>query len=370
MAASVYTSAANTVSTLTTNGGYDGLSYLNTASDAGWSDPTSGFTKNLAPEDRNKFVVKTFLENTAPNLVFDKFAMVQPIPMNSGKTVYFNKLLDFEYDDASNYELKDGITPEGSGYQMTTVNATLKQYGNYVRYTDQFDMTNTYGLIEQIKKALPVQAERILDNVYRDVLLSTGNWFNAGGVSTIAGNVTAPSVSDIQAMITFFENRNVPKITSALAGSTAIGTVPVDEAYVMYIHPDQRFLFEALTGFTKAKDYPSGNSRMAGEVGTISNMKVIATSKCKKIASGTAITLPSGNAGTTTETVYQNIVLGKDAYGIVPLAGQRTAQVLINPFKASDSDPLAQRATIAWKVMTTAIILDPQRVIIYNTGAA
>jgi N4-gp56 family major capsid protein len=56
--------------------------------------------------------------------------------------------------------------------------------------------------------------------------------------------------------------------------------------------------------------------------------------------------------------VYPVVYLGRDAFGIVPLKGKDSLiPMVVNPRPAS-GDPLAQRGTVGWKAMTTAVILN------------
>ena len=58
----------------------------------------------------------------------------------------------------------------------------------------------------------------------------------------------------------------------------------------------------------------------------------------------------------TSADVYPVIYLGANAYGIIALKGQyAVTPMVVNP-KPSDSDPLAQRGSVSWKAMQTAVI--------------
>jgi N4-gp56 family major capsid protein len=66
-------------------------------------------------------------------------------------------------------------------------------------------------------------------------------------------------------------------------------------------------------------------------------------------------TTPSNNQA----DVYPIIIVGMDAYGIVPLRGEESiVPMIVNPGRPSDSDPLGQRGHAAWKTMQNIVILN------------
>lgn len=369
-----YTAGASTTSS------YSATNYENTAYDGSFASGTNtinGVTatgNSSAATVVNRYLVKQFLENTAPLLVWDKFAMVKPLPEGNSMTVRFNRMLDFNFDTASNFALTEGVTPSGMKYDLATYDCTIKQYGAFVAYSDMLEMTSVLDVVSAVKDRLSIHAARVLNLIYRDVLLGSANWYNAGAATTATATaLSAPSLNDIRAMVKFFKSRNVPKITKQIEGSVKISTTPVRDGYVMFVHPNAEFLYRDITGFVRQELYANTSTVMDGEIGMIEDVRIIVSSVVKEMTTLAQITETGGATVTGTpsdgsDVWYQAVLLGADAYGIVPLAGQTSAQILVSPFKASAQDPLAQRATVAWKAATGAIILDPQRVIVYNHG--
>ena len=50
--------------------------------------------------------------------------------------------------------------------------------------------------------------------------------------------------------------------------------------------------------------------------------------------------------------------MARDAYGIVPLQGEQSVNVVIQNPKASIVDPMEQIGFVSWKTMQTAVILN------------
>ena len=56
--------------------------------------------------------------------------------------------------------------------------------------------------------------------------------------------------------------------------------------------------------------------------------------------------------------VYSILVIAKDAYGVVPLSGFGSQIIRKGLGSAGSADPLNQRATVGWKAVRTAVILN------------
>lgn len=73
-----------------------------------------------------------------PELVHDQFGQKHPIPRNGGKTIEFRK-----YDSLPKMltALTEGVTPDGQKLSMSTITATVAQYGGYVEMSDMLLLT-------------------------------------------------------------------------------------------------------------------------------------------------------------------------------------------------------------------------------------
>jgi N4-gp56 family major capsid protein len=61
----------------------------------------------------------------------------------------------------------------------------------------------------------------------------------------------------------------------------------------------------------------------------------------------------------TSADVYPVLILGQDAYGVVPLKGQSSmSPTVLNPNTPSKSDPLGQRGYVGWKTWFNAVRLN------------
>jgi len=110
----------------------------------------------------------------------------------------------------------------------------------------------------------------------------------------------------------------------------------VDGYYVGIMHPKVTYDLKndaAVTGWLEAHKYTTPENIFKGEIGAINGVRVVNTNSVQTFAS--------------TVTVYPTLVMGRGAYGVANLEGLQT---YVNLPAVSDSDPLAQRASVGAKV--------------------
>ena len=130
--------------------------------------------------------MKTYYSNrlidlVEPELVHDQFAQKHPIPKNGGKTIEFRQWEPLPEMTAA---LTEGVTPDGQSLSMSTIEATVSQYGGYVTISDMLDLTAIDPVLVQGTKAIASQAGRSLDTITREVLVGGTNVIYSGGVSS------------------------------------------------------------------------------------------------------------------------------------------------------------------------------------------
>ena len=98
---------------------------------------STGSGNNLSAEMKtyySKYLIKT----ARPNLVHDQFGQKHPIPKNGGKSIEFRKYTPL---NKATTPLTEGVTPDGSPLDVSTVTSTVKQYGNWIPLTDMLLLT-------------------------------------------------------------------------------------------------------------------------------------------------------------------------------------------------------------------------------------
>ena len=306
----------------------------------------------------NVYVVAKMLIRALPYLVFEKFGQAYPLPTRSTKTAKFRR---FESLDATPTALTEGVTPTAQTFTVTDIEATVTQYGNLVTMTDVLLDTNDSPVMEQVTQIVGEQAAETVENMRIGVLLGGTNVEYANGAARTA--VNTPLTLPLQRRITRkLKNQKARFLTDSIKSTPRFYTESISPCFVAVCHPDCEADIRSLPHFQDVKDY--GNTTpWENEIGAVEGVRYLFTTLMKSWpdAGGTKTNAASETMVSTTGTkadVYPILFLAKDAYGLIPLKGAESlTPVIINPTH-SESDPLAQRAHVAWKTMQTCVILN------------
>ncbi len=225
--------------------------------------------KGLSGEMRTYY--NDFLIDIAePKLVHDRFAQKQPIPRGSGKTVEFRK-----YSPLPKLlkALTEGVTPDGQKLNMTTVSATVEQYGGFVELSDLLLLTAIDNNLVQATKLLGAQAGRTLDTITREVLVGGTNVQYAGG-KTARYQLTGGEESG-NCYLT------VDMVKRVVRYLKAMNAEKIDGYYIAIINQDCSFDLMSDPEWKYPHQYADPKNIYTGEIGAIAGCRFIETSEGK-----------------------------------------------------------------------------------------
>lgn len=299
------------------------------------------------------YAEKELLKRGLPYLVLEKFGQAKALPENSTKIMKFRR-----YTALSNTPttLSEGVTPTAQTLGVTDVTATLSQYGGLAQITDVILDTHEDNTLNEAVTLLGEQAAQQIEKMRFGVLVAGTNVLYANGATRNAVN-TALTVAMQRKAIRALKRQNARPISSIVRSTPAYDTANVAPGFVGLIHPDLEGDVRNMTNFTPSEKYGS-LSPWENEIGKVDDVRYVSSSIFAPFADGGgAKGLMLSTTGTSAD-VYPVLYLGRDAYGIVALKGQyAVTPMVVNP-KPSDSDPLAQRGSVGWKAMQTAVILN------------
>jgi N4-gp56 family major capsid protein len=180
------------------------------------------------------------------------------------------------------------------------------------------------------------------DLILRDYIVSAASTINAGGGSN-GFNPTNLGVSDFSLVATTLDTNNAYKFMTGIEGMDRFGTGPVRSSYFMLSSTELQSDFDALVGNTGVLNnwnYPTNASALPSEWGSVFNIRILTSSEAP-VARNAAI-----NASGTTNDVYYNTVLGKQALTHINQDGYSMNLIYRDPYY---SGMLAQNATLAVK---------------------
>lgn len=290
-------------------------------------------TMGSVSAENKTFYEKALLRRLTPELVFTRYGQKKSAPRHEGTTVNFRR---FNAIEPKTEALTEGVTPDGSALSMSTVTATVNQYGDFVRISDVLDMTGIDPVITEMAQVLGESAGLTVDTIVRDVVLAGTNVQYANGRSarnTVVAGDLLTSDEIRKAVRTLRKNHAKP-----IDGGFYIGIVDPETAYDLMSDP----LWQDVS------KYNGGQAIMAGEIGKLCGVRFVESGNAKTVSNGASSAIQ----------LHQTMIIGADAYGVVDIGGTSAPQMIIKGVESGGTaDPLNQRSTVGWKALFAAVRL-------------
>lgn len=276
---------------------------------------------------------RRLLTRALPMLLFNKFAQRRRIPRHGGKTIEFRKWSSL---GVAKTALTEGVPPSPQSMESTAITATVVQQGGFVKLSDVVVTTTFDPILEEASDLLGEQAGETVDELIRDILVTGTNVLFPGSVTARTG-IAATDTFDVavlrDAVLTLELNR----------------AKKIDGDFHAIIDPRTA---HDIQGTDEWKEAQIGGERTGrvqdGSLGRLYGVKFWVTDKVSVDADG-----GDGNVD-----VYQTLIFGRDAYGIVRLDGHNLQFIHKALGSAGAADPLNQYGTAGWKCMFTTRILN------------
>ena len=297
---------------------------------------TSAASGNNLSAEMKTYYEKRLLDNAEPKLVHNQFGDKYPIPKGSGKTIEMRKYSPLAKATTA---LTEGVTPDGQALNVSTITATVKQYGGWIQLSDMLDMTAIDNNVLQATKLLGSQAGRTLDTVIREELAGGTSVIYAPKVASSGAETAVTSRADLDATAKI----NVDLIFRAAAQLESMNADPIGDSFVGIIHPYVAYDLMRCEEWIDVHKYAKPDDIYNGEIGKIGNVRFVKSTEAK-IWTGSGC--PSGLA------VFATIILGAHAYGLTEIEGGGL-QHIVKQLGYGD-DPLNQRSSCGWKATEVA----------------
>lgn len=307
------------------------------------STSTSG---NDLQYEIKQYYEKQLLRNAEPNLIHDQFGTKYTVPQGHGHTIEWRK---FTALAKAMTPLTEAVTPDGSVLDVQHVTSTLYQYGDFIRTSDRLELEAIDPIINETSKLQGAQAGLTLNSVTRDELATATNKMFSGGVAARA-NLTASA------------NISVQDVFDAVAKLRAANVPTIGGDYVCIIHPwIANDLMTAVSSsgshvWMDVHKYAAPENIFNGEIGKLGGCRFVSSTEAKIWNDSTC---PSATSGYY--SVFQTLFLGEGAYAVTDLSGAGL-EYIVKPLGYGE-DPLNQRASMGWKAMKAAKILDNTRIV-------
>lgn len=288
---------------------------------------------DLSPEMKT-YYSDYLIDNAEPELIHDQFGQKHPIPKNGGKTIEFRKYSPLP---KATTPLTEGVTPDGQPLNVSTITATVSQYGGWIQLPDMLLLTAIDNNMVQAVELLGSQAGRTLDTITREVLNGGTSVQYGEGAVTSRAQLTKDhklTVECVQRAVRFLKTQNAKKINGS---------------YVGIIHPDCEYDIMHDPEWKDMNKYTTPELAWEGEIGKIAGVRFVETTEAK-IWEKAGAQPAEGNK----PDVYSTLILGANAYGITEVTGGGLETIVKQLGSAGTADPLNQRASAGWKAVKTA----------------
>lgn len=338
--------------------------------------------ESLSPEMKT-YYEDTLIDNAEPKLVHDQFGDKYPIPKNNGKTIEFRKYAALP---KALTPLTEGVTPTGNNLSVSTKEATINQFGDYIKLSDMLQLTTIDNNVVQSTKLLGSQSGRTLDTITREIV-------NAGTNVIYADKADGSEVLSRKAL-TLDSELSVDTIFRAVAQLKGMNADGISGGeFVAIIHPFVAYALMTSNDWISIHQYKNPEHIYQGEIGTVGGVRFVESTEAKifaedgcpefyaltkdtKFVAGktyytkssdtySAASVTPGGA-VTADTYYEKhytaifstLVIGSHAYAVTDVTGGGLEHI-VKQLGYGD-DPLNQRSSVGWKATKTAEILSDE----------
>ena len=289
----------------------------------------TGTGQDLSAEMKT-FYDRALIKCAEPELIHDQFGQKRPIPKGAGKKIEFRK---FSSLPKALTALTEGVTPAGSKYSVSAIEATVHQYGAYIAVSDMLLLTAFDNNMKEIVTILGSQAGRTSDTITREVMVQGTNVLYANGKAA-------------RTNIAKGDNLTVAEIKKAVRALKAANAPKINGYYVALVHPDAVYDLWNDDEWMEASKYAGSDQIFKGEIGKMYGVRFVESTEAK--IWGTDV------------PVYGTMVVGANAYGVTSINGGGIETIAKQLGSGGTEDPLNQRATFGWKLNKTAAILSQE----------
>jgi len=358
------------------------------------------------------------LENARSNHIFAQFAKNIPLPEHHGMTVEMRKANTF--GDVP--RLKEGVIPDGQAFGYSAVQATVYEYGAYTPLGRRLERHAIDPVAQDAAEEMGAAGGNTQDKIARNVAISGSNVMYCDKADGTRVNSRSQLTRDcvltptmVNRAVTWLKKHKAPKINGK---------------YIAIVHPSVTYDLRETKGWLNAHEYAHPEEIYNGEIGELHGVRFIESDNAKvykgnalvtagqlkvaeavengtvipvtggtvaanalqnryvliggvkcKVKSNTASALTiadpitvaagalvhPGEGGAEGIAVYGCVFLGKNAFGMIDVAGANMEMIIKTPEQAGG--PLNQFGTIGVYFETGGGVLYEERLLRVECGS-
>jgi len=302
-------------------------------------------TLAILSTENKTYYDRLLLERMLPDLVYADYGQKRPAPKNEGDTINFRKMNSL---GVATTPLTEGVMPAGNALSMSSMTATVSQYGDFVLMSDKIDLIGIDPVLAEAVTVLAEQAALTIDTINRDIITAGTNVQYAGGKASrlLTTQTDILTGTEIKKAVRTMRRNNAKPIK--------------DGDFVGILGPDCEYDLMSDAMWIDVAKYQNKEQLLKGELGKLYGVKFVRTSNAKKFVG-------LGAAGCD---IYGTLILAKDAYGLIDISGSGKPESIIKSAgSAGTADPLNQQSSAGWKCIFTAKMINELACIRIESGA-
>lgn len=296
----------------------------------------------LGGSEDKQYYIRKMLARAVPKKVHAQFGNKDFVPVRGGQSVEWRRLSSFT---TSVTALTEGTPGAETIPTVVSVSATVNQYGMFYRQTEVSASQSIDDLRSEGAEALGEAMGDAYDLLTRNIMRGTTTiqYASTAGSRLMVGSGMRLNAAELREALATLKTNNAEPLASG--------------AYAAIIHPrTEADLFNDPTivnAFKDAGERGGGNPLFTGKLGRYLGTDFYTTSNASiQAATGLSVT-SAGQAD-----VYQTLVLGKDAFGIVELSALTSDLIYHAAGTSGVWDPLNQLSSQGYKFSHTGAILN------------
>lgn len=304
----------------------------------------TGSTTSSLSGELLSYLEKRFLQRSRNAIVYGEGLKKQTLPVNSGKTITFNR---YSQMAVATTALTEGTNPSNSVPTGTQVTATISQYGGVLPVTDLLFVTSIDRSAKEKTDLAAQWMAETLDTLNRNELATGATVQFANGRTAL----TAITSADILTATEVRKARRTLKKNNALPYE--------DGCYLGKIGPDTSFDLVNDSVWLAVSEYgDSAKGQIFNqEVGKLFGVRFIEATANQYNESSTV-------------TVYSNFIHGKEAVGCVDLDTLPNGLIVKQSSDGDTSNPLSLFMTIGWKAAYAVKTLNSSWIVDIKSAAS
>lgn len=279
------------------------------------------------------------------------FGLVRDIPMKEGQTTDWRA---FGRLSAATTALTEGTPPAGSNLTVTSVTATVDQYGDFIEITDRLLDTGPDPYAIEILELQAQQAALTFDTLTQTAVFAGTNVTYAGNAAARnqidSGDVFA--WADLDTIVKALKARHVKPVTGFVNPTTGVATQVLKPAFVSIITPAIHKVMKGTanyaTNFVGVEKYQANGPTFPNEIGAVDQIRFIESTNGYFSATG----------GSGSGPVHIMPTFGNGFFAISRVTGKSLVPMIRPIDTPNKGDELGQRGSIGWKGYFVAKILD------------